>query len=415
MSRLTVEQEVELRAQVKTLEKEVERMDRLKAEAEIATTFLARTLGLRESGIGSGPALSELALLKQRVDRLELDLGDLRALYRDLEHRYQAREGKYNSPVSASTLVGLEEGEIPLNVTKTSQELKLQAEEAGEGEEEEEDDGLRSTSSYDNDVPASLSSSFSAVSDKKAYINRFVKDEVQDKGNFGSSATSAASSASPTSLDSANSSSAEDCKDKPKQGPFKQGHGNRHAFGPHRRGGFNSPHVTRNFRPYNGRFINVRDHPSIPESDLEIIKLEPYVPDKGPQEATQLFAGSKEDSSPIAFRAVIIHGLPRETKIDKVLSLVRGGIVVEATIFDTSSFFNSSSSSAIVWFYHAEAAAAFIASAKKTPLKLEDTALQVKPLSTSTWPLTKNMIHNIEVVGCRRAFTVTNLPPKALW
>ena len=141
---------------------------------------------------------------------------------------------------------------------------------------------------------------------------------------------------------------------------------------------------------------------------ISVIKPEPHFVDNGPQDVHQLRHIPKHDQN--TCRTVLINDLPSNTKITQVFPLLKGGIIVEATLLETSTIFKKNTRSAMVWFYDSDAAAAYVSWAKKTWLHCDGVALDVQMIKTPTWKITHNLEYDIEAKGCRRAFTVYNLP-----
>lgn len=85
-----------------------------------------------------------------------------------------------------------------------------------------------------------------------------------------------------------------------------------------------------------------------------------------------------------SFRSLVISGLPFKVTMTMVLDKVRGGVVIDAKLLDTTTI--TGSKTALITFLHERVATAFETYTKKHPLKFYDQTVDVAPIQTPTWP-----------------------------
>lgn len=84
------------------------------------------------------------------------------------------------------------------------------------------------------------------------------------------------------------------------------------------------------------------------------------------------------------FRTIIMSNIPSGATIHKILSQVRGGVIVDAKLLDTVAI--TSSNTAIITFLHHRSASAFATHAKNHPIKIHNRTIDVQHMQTPTWP-----------------------------
>lgn len=92
-----------------------------------------------------------------------------------------------------------------------------------------------------------------------------------------------------------------------------------------------------------------------------------------------------DESRRDVYRTVVVSGIPAGVEMDTVLSQVRGGPVIEATLMDTIKM--TGKNSALIVFLHEHSAMAYEDYAKKNPIVLGGLQARVDVLSTPTWPI----------------------------
>lgn len=85
-----------------------------------------------------------------------------------------------------------------------------------------------------------------------------------------------------------------------------------------------------------------------------------------------------------SFRSLVISGLPFKVTMAMVLDKVRGGVVIDAKLLDTTTI--TGGKTALITFLHERVATAFETYTKKHPLKFCDQAVDVARIQTPTWP-----------------------------
>ena len=108
------------------------------------------------------------------------------------------------------------------------------------------------------------------------------------------------------------------------------------------------------------------------------------------------------------YRTIIISNLPSNTTLMMLLSKVRGGMVIDAKLLNTSSI--TGGQTALVTFLHEYSAKAYKDHAKKHPVMFGNVASPINIASTPTWPMPFNLRNMIYQNGRTRCFEVQNLP-----
>ena len=108
------------------------------------------------------------------------------------------------------------------------------------------------------------------------------------------------------------------------------------------------------------------------------------------------------------YRTVSISGLKRSFTMSQILSQVRGGIVVDAKLMNTSKLLGSTS--ALVTFLNQSSAMGFENHAKKYSLTGAGFKVTVNLLTTPTWPLAKGFEMAIRGQGLSRCLRLQNCP-----
>ena len=108
------------------------------------------------------------------------------------------------------------------------------------------------------------------------------------------------------------------------------------------------------------------------------------------------------------YRTVIISGLKPNCSVAEVLGQVRGGIVVDAKMLNTSKILGSRS--ALVTFLDEYPAMRFEDYALQHPFQIGGLAVTVRLLPTPTWPLAKGPNQAIRKHGHSRCLKVHNCP-----
>ena len=224
--RLSIDKEIDLRVRVQTLERQLEDVERQKAEAELAVLFLAKHTSNTNSGNKGVPKPDTDATLTEQLCCAERNNETLRAQLLQMSSllvEFAAKSRDSSAPKmgnlissNASTLVDDEEKEVEqlsenTESVATTADAKQKKEKINGAVEEEEEDGGEISSSYESEVHASLSSSFSSNTNNSVYISRFVKEKkVVKEGDDGNTKhpTPPSSVSSPIPASSHESSSA---------------------------------------------------------------------------------------------------------------------------------------------------------------------------------------------------------------
>ena len=107
------------------------------------------------------------------------------------------------------------------------------------------------------------------------------------------------------------------------------------------------------------------------------------------------------------YRTVIISGLPSNMTLMKLLGKVRGGMVIDASILDTTAI--TQGRSALVTFLHENSAVAYKNYTAEHPLKFDGSAARVDIVRTPTWPIPANLLALIHQ-GRTRCFEARKFP-----
>lgn len=108
------------------------------------------------------------------------------------------------------------------------------------------------------------------------------------------------------------------------------------------------------------------------------------------------------------YRTVVISGLPLSITMEAVLEKVRGGMLVDAKLLNTTDI--TGSNAALVTFLHEHSALAFEDYAQKNPIVFSNVFAQVAVIPTPTWPIPINLRTSIEE-GRTRCLAIHGLPP----
>lgn len=84
------------------------------------------------------------------------------------------------------------------------------------------------------------------------------------------------------------------------------------------------------------------------------------------------------------FRTLLISDLPQEATMTAILDQVKGGVVVDAKLLNTSTI--TGGKTALVTFLHERSASALVAHAENHPITLNNQTARVSFLKTPTWP-----------------------------
>ncbi|KAI9715779.1 MAG: hypothetical protein M1812_005778 [Candelaria pacifica] len=109
-------------------------------------------------------------------------------------------------------------------------------------------------------------------------------------------------------------------------------------------------------------------------------------------------------------RTVIISNLPHGATIKAVLELVRGGLVVQATLLDSMSI--TGSKTAMICFLHALPAAEYVDFTRQHPLQVCGKTIQANLVSTPTWPMPIHLKKAIYDHDHTRCLEIANFPRK---
>lgn len=112
------------------------------------------------------------------------------------------------------------------------------------------------------------------------------------------------------------------------------------------------------------------------------------------------------------YRTVAISGLLPSVTMMALLEKVRGGMLVDAKLLDTSKIIGSNT--ALVTFLHERAAKAYEDHAKMHPIAFNNVVAQVSVILTPTWPMPVNIRTSIEEFGHTRCFEVHGIPRNIL-
>ena len=108
------------------------------------------------------------------------------------------------------------------------------------------------------------------------------------------------------------------------------------------------------------------------------------------------------------YRTITINGLPLDMTISTLLGKVRGGLVVDAKLLNIKEI--SGSKAALITFFHEHSALAYEEYAESHPRLFNNPSVEVKTLSTPTWPLSFSLRKAIEEHKYTRCLEVYNFP-----
>lgn len=118
------------------------------------------------------------------------------------------------------------------------------------------------------------------------------------------------------------------------------------------------------------------------------------------------------------YRTLVISNLPQATTMTALLDQVRGGVIFDAKLLNTTTI--TSGKTALVSFLHQQNAEAFEAHAKRHPIIIQDRTAKVTLLKTANWPspfsqramLEGNRTRCLEVTEYPRHVTCSDLRRK---
>lgn len=108
------------------------------------------------------------------------------------------------------------------------------------------------------------------------------------------------------------------------------------------------------------------------------------------------------------YRTITISGLPIDMTISTLLEKVRGGLVVDAKLLNIKEI--AGSKTALITFFHEHSALAYEEYAESHPRLFNNSSVEVKTLSTPTWPLSVSLRKAIEEHKHTRCLEVYNFP-----
>ncbi|KAJ5670807.1 uncharacterized protein N7477_006170 [Penicillium maclennaniae] len=112
------------------------------------------------------------------------------------------------------------------------------------------------------------------------------------------------------------------------------------------------------------------------------------------------------------YRAVVIENLPQYVTLDQILPRIRGGQVYSAYLCDTKSIMNGSPT-ILVTFVHQDGALAFLGRCAREGFYVGFTPARVRPVSTPTYLLSRDMEYEIEQYGRSRCLVFSTDHPTA--
>ena len=108
------------------------------------------------------------------------------------------------------------------------------------------------------------------------------------------------------------------------------------------------------------------------------------------------------------YRTITISGLPLDMTISTLLEKVRGDLVVDAKLLNIKEI--AGSKTALITFFHEHSALAYEEYAESHPRLFNNPSVEVKILSTPTWPLSISLRKAIEEHKHTRCLEVYNFP-----
>lgn len=108
------------------------------------------------------------------------------------------------------------------------------------------------------------------------------------------------------------------------------------------------------------------------------------------------------------FRTLVISNLPQAATMTELLDKIRGGVVVDAKLLDTSSI--TGGKTALVTFLHEQAAKALQTYVKEHPITIGNRLAHVSVVQTPTWPIPPNYETALLNGGGTRCLEVRKYP-----
>lgn len=109
-------------------------------------------------------------------------------------------------------------------------------------------------------------------------------------------------------------------------------------------------------------------------------------------------------------RTVLISAIALSVNEQQLLGQVRGGILVQLQLLNTSTITKSPAKSALIEFYTHDAAVTYSTFRSHHPLFFDGMQASVQLLPTATWPMPKLVRNAIELWQYSRSMEVCNLP-----
>ncbi|KAI9787941.1 MAG: hypothetical protein M1816_007341 [Peltula sp. TS41687] len=114
------------------------------------------------------------------------------------------------------------------------------------------------------------------------------------------------------------------------------------------------------------------------------------------------------EGTPNVFRTVMITNLPPNISMSDLLSRVRGGPLISATILDSHSIIGSMS--ARIVFFHESSATRYVEFHQQRGLDFSGQVAQVAKLATATWPLQEALRKAIQCHSYTRCLLIEEFP-----